>query len=190
MIDYLIVVLLSAVLGATMKIADLLDEHGYKWFKYADVVFGLLWGIAGAYMIFLNPILATIWISVLFCFIVRYRLDYLNHGIAAAIWFVAMLYINYNLRDNLTPFIYFASLFTITGLIHDHFQYRNSNVTGFIKFLFVDFKLYWYLIALIYSLYSRDLYPILAIWPFEYVYDYLASDKAKPLLIKLGMTKI
>ncbi len=189
MIDYIIVVLVSAFLGATMKIADLLDEHNYRWFKYSDLLFGLLWGISGAYLITINQILATIWISVLFCFIVRYRLDYLNHGIAAGIWFIAMLYINYSLWDNLIPFIYFASLFTITGLIHDYFQYKNQNIRGIMKFFFIDFKLYWYIIALGYSLYSWNIYPVLTIWTFEYVYDYFSSEKAEPLLNKLGMRK-
>jgi hypothetical protein len=185
MINYIVVILVSAFLGATMKIADLLDEHNFKWFKYSNLLFGLFWGISGAYLITINQILATIWISVLFCFIIRYRLDYFNHGIAAAIWFITMLYINYSLRDNLFPFIYFASLFTITGLMHDYFQYKNKNIKGIMKFFFIDFKLYWYLIALAYSLYSWDLYPILTIWTFEYVYDFFSSNKAEPLLNKL-----
>jgi len=189
MIEYIIVIIISAFLGATMKIADLLNEHDYKWFKYSDLLFGLLWGISGAYLITINQILATIWIAVLFCFIVRYRLDYFNHGIAAGIWFITMLYINYNLRDNLIPFIYFASLFTITGLIHDYFQYKNPNIKGALKLFFIDFKLYWYIIALGYSLYSVTIYPILTIWTFECVYDYFSSKKAEPLLNKLGIIK-
>jgi len=189
MIDYLIVILVSAFLGATMKIADLLDEHNFKWFKSSGLLFGLLWGISGAYLITINQILATIWISVLFCFIVRYRLDYFNHGIAAGIWFITMLYTNYSLWNNLIPLIYFASLFTITGLTHDYFQYKNQNIKGVMKFLFIDFKLYWYIIALGYSLYSWNIYPILTIWTFEYVYDYFSSKKAEPLLRNLGMIK-
>ena len=187
MIEYLIVVLVSALLGATMKIADLLDEHGYVWFKHADIVFGLLWGLCGSYLIFQNPLLATIWISVLFCFIVRFRLDYLNHGIAAGMWFIAMAYIAYSLRDNMGAFIYFGSLFTITGLIHDHMQYHAPKVKGLQKFFFLDFKLYWYLIALGYTIYAKNLLPILTIWPFECVYDYFSSNKAIPLLKKIGL---
>ncbi len=63
------------------------------------------------------------------------------------------------------------------------------NVKGMIKFFFVDFKLYYYLIALIYSLYSWNIYPVLTIWTFEYVYDYFSSKKAEPLIKKLGMSK-
>ena len=37
------VVIYAILFGITMKIADLLDEHGLKSFKGADILFGFLW---------------------------------------------------------------------------------------------------------------------------------------------------
>lgn len=172
-----------------MKIADLLDEHDYQWFKHADLLFGVLWGLAGGYLILQNGILATIWISVLFCFIVRFRLDYLNHGIAAGTWFILMLYIKYNVWDHIIPFVFFSTLFTISGLIHDYFQYNKPLIKGVLKFFFIDFKLYWYIIALIYSIYYSEWLPILTIWPFEFFYDLISSGKGDNILKRLGFEK-
>ncbi|MFT4311377.1 MAG: hypothetical protein ACMXX7_02015 [Candidatus Woesearchaeota archaeon] len=34
----------SFLFGFFTKLADLLDEHGLKMFKGADILFGILWG--------------------------------------------------------------------------------------------------------------------------------------------------
>ena len=36
------ILLFALLYGVTMKIADLLNEHGFKWFKGSAIIFGLL----------------------------------------------------------------------------------------------------------------------------------------------------
>ena len=43
-----IILIFAALYGITMKIADLLDEHGLKWFKGSAIIFGILWGLFGS----------------------------------------------------------------------------------------------------------------------------------------------
>ena len=43
--------LVAALHGATMKLADLFDEHEMYWFAGDDIAFGFLWGISGALLV-------------------------------------------------------------------------------------------------------------------------------------------
>lgn len=94
------VLFLSIAFGVTMKIADLLDEHGLKLFKGASLMFGFLWGIIGALLIFDNNILANFILAMLIHWILRYRIDYLNHGIAVSIILFGFVYALPNFSTN------------------------------------------------------------------------------------------
>ncbi len=73
-------ILLYALLFAiTMKVADLFDEHGLKWFKGSTILFGFLWGGFGALLVLSNNTIANIMLAMSLAFLVRNRLDYLNH---------------------------------------------------------------------------------------------------------------
>ncbi len=88
---FLYVLILSMLLGVTMKVADLLDEHGLRWFKGSPVLFGLLWGTFGALLILANNTIANIMLAMNIAFLVRNRLDYMNHQLAAAIVLITFL---------------------------------------------------------------------------------------------------
>lgn len=77
--------LLSILFSVTMKIADLLDEHGLKWFKYADVLFGIFWGGFGALLAVTDDAIANVLLAMMIGFVIRKRLDYINHIIAFTI---------------------------------------------------------------------------------------------------------
>lgn len=112
--------LIYAILfGSTMKIADLLDEHDLKLFKGSALLFGALWGIFGSLLILGNNLLANFFLAILIHWILRYRIDYLNHGIAASIMLVAFLY---NLPNFAVDWLLFSIIFityVIHGLIND-----------------------------------------------------------------------
>ena len=87
------IILFCAVLyGITMKLADLLNEHNLKWFKGSALIFGILWGAFGALLIFSNNAIANIILAMNIAFIVRNRLDYLNHQAAATIIIISFLF--------------------------------------------------------------------------------------------------
>ncbi len=165
-----------------MKMADLLDEHGYRWFPRADIVFGIIWGVIGVILIVADQTLATVWLAILACWLVRRRLDYLNHGIAGALWLVAGL--AGPVVVDRAAFVCLAVIFSVSGLIHDHFQYRGElPKKAWVKFLDVCD---WCLIAGGYSVYSHSLLPVLSVCALEYAYLFLAKGRADAFLGKFG----
>lgn len=111
-------ILLYAVLyGVTMKIADLLDEHGLRLFKYGDLLFGVLWGSFGALLILSNPIIANIILAMNIAFLIRRRIDYLNHAIAITIILMTFLF---SASINFALFIVFYFIFLIFGSLKDY----------------------------------------------------------------------
>ena len=86
------IILYALLYGITMKIADLFNEHGLKWFKGSKILFGLLWGAFGALLILSNNTIANIMLAMNLAFIIRNRLDYINHQIAASIIIISFLF--------------------------------------------------------------------------------------------------
>lgn len=111
--------LYSVLFGITVKIADLLDEHGLKLFKGSALLFGVLWGGFGALLILGNNLLANFFLALLIHWIIRYRIDYLNHGTAASIMLLVFLY---NLPIFAIDWLLFLVIFitySIHGLLND-----------------------------------------------------------------------
>lgn len=111
-------ILLYAVLyGVTMKIADLLNEHGLKLFKFSNVLFGVIWGLFGALLVLSNPIIANIVLAMSMAFLIRRRIDYLNHAIAVTIIFVTFLFYS---SIAIPLFLVFYFIFLIFGGLKDY----------------------------------------------------------------------
>ncbi len=112
--------LLYAVLfGCTMKIADLLNEHGLKSFRGSKLVFGAAWGIFGALMAVGNNFLAIFVVAMVIHWVLRYRADCLSHGIAGAIILITFLF---NLPNFTMDWLLFAVVFitySVHGLLND-----------------------------------------------------------------------
>ena len=143
----LLIVIYAVLFGITMKIADLLDEHGLKWFKGSTILFGFFWGGFGALIILSNNILANIYLAIILAFVLRYRIDFLNHGIATTIMFLTFLStqtINWNI------FLIFFISFATFGLIHDYLE--NKKFKENILKKLSDLRTQYYLIPLIYSI--------------------------------------
>jgi hypothetical protein len=104
-----------------MKMADLMDEHGLKASKFTKIVMGIAWGGFGSILLIHDRLLASVYIALLFSFIFRAKIDYLNHGIGATI--MLLVYI-FQLQRNIMKlseglFFLFFFCFLIPGLLHD-----------------------------------------------------------------------
>lgn len=133
MIDFFsipMIIIYALVFGSTMKIADLLGEHGLKWFKGSKIIFGFLYGGFGALMILSGNILSNFFIAMLIHWILRYRIDRLEHGFAAAIMLTAFVLNIPNFIFN--PIIFWVVLitFSIHGLLND--MADRKEIKGFI----------------------------------------------------------
>lgn len=110
-------ILLYAVLyGVTMKVADLLDEHGLKLFKGSKIIFGILWGLFGALLVVSDVQIANIVLAIILSFIIRLRIDYRNHAIATVIIIISFLL--YSTFEPV-PFFVFLIVFLIAGSLKD-----------------------------------------------------------------------
>ena len=145
-------VLVAVLWGMTEKIADLLDEHGLKWFPGANILFGVLWGFfLSLLVISQNFVVASLAFARLLSYILRYRIDYLNHGIAAVTVLVAFAANNVQLAW--TAFWYFFAVFAIGGFIHDSLDERPAIKKWLGKHLtaFFEYRGHIYLFPLIFS---------------------------------------
>ncbi len=115
--DFLTIILFAVLYGVTMKVADLLNEHGLKWFRGADILFGVLWGVFGALLALGDNLIANVVLAQNVAFIMRNRLDYLNHQIAASIIIIGFLF-----SSQFSPwaFLAFYIVFLVFGSLKDY----------------------------------------------------------------------
>ena len=121
MADIFQIIIYSALFGITMKIADLLDEHGLRLFKGASLLFGLSWGFFGLLLIMSDAFIASLILATVIGFLVRMKLDYQNHAMAAAIIIIGFL-----LFQPLIPLVFFPFflIFISLGTLWDTVRYR------------------------------------------------------------------
>lgn len=110
-------ILYAVLFGITMKVADLLDEHGLKWFRGADILFGLLWGAFGVMLVLSEVDVANAVLAIVMALLLRMKLDYRNHVIAAAMIIAAFAW-----KSTLNPplFLLLFISFLIIGLVRDY----------------------------------------------------------------------
>lgn len=112
------ILLYAALYGATMKTADLFDEHKMRqWFTGCDIVFGILWGFFGSLLIFSRVDIANVTLAMVLAFLVRMRIDHRNHAIATAMIIVSFMYKGV---FDLALFTMFFLIFTIFGGLRDY----------------------------------------------------------------------
>ena len=154
-------ILYATLFGACMKIADLLDEHGLKWFPGDKLLFGILWGLFGILLIWSRQDIANIFLARILVYIPRKRLDYFNHALAAVMIIVTFLW-----KTTLTPgyfhpllFIIFFGIFFIFGTLRDY-QGNKENKKNAL-FVINEFALYHIIATLVYSIIIKDFTPFL-----------------------------
>lgn len=112
--DIFLFAVASFLFGFTTDFADLLDEHGLKWFKFSDILFGILWGLFGAYIILTNAPAGLFVMALVLYWLSRGKLDYPNHILAGIIIFISALW--FFSQTDLSP-IYMLIPFFICFLV-------------------------------------------------------------------------
>ena len=105
----------------------------------------------GALLILSNAIIANIYLALILAFVLRYRIDYLNHGIAVTIMFLtffATRIIDWNVL------LLFFIIFAVFGLLTDSFESKKKPRNFLLRFFrgFVDLRAQYYLLPFLYSL--------------------------------------
>lgn len=122
----LLVLIFASLCGVTMKVADLLNEHGLKLFRGSAILFGISWGFFGALLVVSDIYIANIMLAMAIAFIVRMRIDYINHAIAEVVIIVSFL-----TYSTFVPAVFFIFLpiFIVFGgmkdLLDDYYKRKN-----------------------------------------------------------------
>jgi len=88
--EFLILSLLSLFFGATQKLGDAHHEHGLSLFPHAAILFGVLCGAIGAYLISFSSLLQATYLGPLIYWFYKRKIDCPQHIIAATIMLSAV----------------------------------------------------------------------------------------------------
>ena len=160
-------IIYAFLFGLTMKLADLLDEHGLKWFKGSAILFGIIWGVSGALLVSSDNVIANIILAMSLAFLVRNRLDFLNHQIA-----VAIIVISFLLTSIFSPILFsiFFIVFVIFGSLRDYIGDKIERKSS-LQSLYDNIMWYYPISTFIYCLFYGDWYIFLVFTVYTIAYD-------------------
>lgn len=115
-LDTITLVLLSFAFGFFTDFADLLDEHGLRWFTGAATLFGVVWGVVGALLVLGYPLVGMCVTALVFYWIIRMKLDYINHALGGSIVLVASLWASYLGMSDLVVLTPLIVVWVVCGL--------------------------------------------------------------------------
>lgn len=156
--------LFAALWGASEKAADLHNEHNVRWFRGARTLFGVLWGGAlGLLLTHRDPLVAELGLAMLLSYLLRGKIDYFNHRLAATISLFALSFRQWNL--GYTWLLIFLFAFSLFGAMHDaldnnDFRKRLHQLPlGTLADTFLEYRMHIYLISLACSCFTKDILP-------------------------------
>lgn len=161
------IIIYSALFGVTMKIADLLNEHNLKYFKGANIIFGILWGFFGALLILVDISIANALLAMILVYLIRMRIDYVNHSIATVIMILTFIL---SQQFDLFTFSLFASFFIVLGWFKDWYQYKNKNKSKALRFVYHIGIWFYPISGFVYFLVTKNILPFVALTIFNIFY--------------------
>lgn len=160
-------VIFALLCGITQKIADLLNEHGLRWFKGADIWLGIIWGTFGVLMAIDNNIISNIVLATCLASIIRNRADYLNHRIAISIIIITLLSCFVFLP---TIFLAFYLSFLVFGSMRDYIGEKIESQSIWHK-IYDNFMWYYPVPTLLYCLLYQNWVVFWAFLGYTLAYD-------------------
>jgi hypothetical protein len=113
-----IIICLNALLtGIFTKLADLFVEHGYKTSVSNKIMLGVLWGFFGSLVVIGSPLVGAFYLGILLSWILRYKLDYYNHGIGGVLILFTLFWKGLSHFEILVMTLPIFVLYTIFGLL-------------------------------------------------------------------------
>lgn len=157
--EQIILAFVSFSLGIFAKYADLMDEHGLpEHFPGAKVLYGFLWGLSGAAMVFISPLGGLTYIAHVLYWFQKVKLEFPNHAMAGVMMVLSGFYFQGEFlsshRNDLLA-VYLA--YTLTGYIQGYFKNNFPSTKWFWRL-----RLRIYAIPIVYAIYHQSLDPIIA----------------------------
>lgn len=161
--------IISVVFAVTMKISDLLDEHGLHWFKGDALFFSILCAVSGSILIFIDTISAQMIFAMIISFVVRKRIDFFNHIIAFIILVISYVI---SAKINVHWFLFFFISVIILGCIKDlKYTASKSKITKIISFIYLYIPIIYAIPALFYSIITKDWIFFISFFLFDLSYN-------------------
>jgi len=176
--------------GVLLKLSDLLQEHGYRWFRGGATVTGTMCG--GLLLVQIHQggdLVRTFWWVVLLHWVLRGRIDGVNHGVPTVMGLSALAFRwPTALFDHPWPSLYFAVPFTALGLLHDASQYGAMKGPPWLSRFLENQHLYWYLVIVGHPLVARfDAVFLVSALAFVKGYGLLYTPRGLALLPRIGV---
>ncbi len=185
-----LVVVLAFVFGVALKTSDLLQDDGFEWFRGGKVVAGLVCGLLIVALLSVGGVsMRLFWLTVVLHWILRARIDGVNHGIFATAMLLHLLVVApVPLQERPSEFGYLFATLALLGLLHDLYQYTAAPAPAAVRWFFANQHLSWYLIGLGHSvLFGWDV-PLLAmIYAFVKGYGLFYVEGRRRWLKRVGI---
>lgn len=163
------VIVFSCLFAVTMKIADMLDEHGLYMFKGAKILFGILWGLFGSLIILFDVDTANAIFAMMLGYVVRHRLDQVNHIIAFTM--IVLSFFMFSSTKNNMLLIFWVA-FVVLGKVKDLKYIHNKNkIFNVIQNIYLYIPIIYAIPTFIYGLLCHNWYPFLSMWAFDFSYN-------------------
>lgn len=158
----LLIFIFAFLFGFISKTADLLNEHGLKWFKYIDTFLGFVWGSVGAYLVYIDTNLAAVYIATVLYWFIRIKLEYSNHAIAGVIISLTTLWVaKYNQYFSWYYTFWLFFWLTISGYINTYLKDHYEANHPLLKIL-LRLRLRYYAGPLVFSFVIGNYLPFIA----------------------------
>jgi hypothetical protein len=181
---------LAFTFGVVLKVSDLLQEHGFRWFRGAANFAGCICAAEMLAILQLGDQAQSIfWLAVCLHWILRARIDGVNHGIFATAMLVWLLFRGPSVPAHALEFVYFFGALAVLGLLHDLFQYTDAPAPTWVKWFFANQHLYWYLLGLGHFARTRNFTLLVTIVAFVKGYGFLYDERRYALLERIGIRR-
>ena len=185
-VNAIILCIYSGLYAVTMKISDLLDEHGLRLFKGAPYIFSILCAIFGCLLIAADDIIANIIFAMIMGFVVRKRIDYNNHILA---FIIITSYFLFHTKFNANIYFPFLATIIILGFIKDT-KYKNhkSKLVKFVNKVYLFVPIIYALPSLVFSLITSNWVVFFVFFTYDLFYNITRLVGERGVITKVNAT--
>ncbi len=155
-----LIILAAFCFGFTLKVADLIVDDNLSLFPHASLIFGALWGIFASFIVFLDDNTAYVFSALILYWLIRDKLDHLNHRIGGGILILSLLVID--MSKSLCP-----SIFVMLGAYEISFHIKRmlvpEGIVGKMFNIFFRFRIQFLLVPLGFSMFIGYYMPFFVI---------------------------
>jgi len=142
MLDNLpLIAALAFATGVTSKFADLLNEHGVRWFRGASHLLGAIWALLALCLTLTDSLVAAVWLSTVLFWFYRVKLDHFNHALAGVCVIGAGLYMMRYHDVSLLAVVALTGWLVLSGEVNT-FLKRSTDNRGVTLFLRLRLRYY------------------------------------------------